>query len=89
MADAKRNIVHVREGDDLVIHWEGGILLLSKSKFAGYETGGGSPPRIWFEGSSALREILPPEQTLEVAQLQAHDVQVAVDQLEAAEPPVL
>jgi hypothetical protein len=90
MADEKkpRNIVHIHEGDDLVIHWEMGLVLLSKAQFAGYKTGGESPPQVMLDGF-ALRTMLPPGHTLEVAEVQPQNVNVAVDQLEAAELPVL
>jgi len=66
MADTdekKRNIVHLHAGDDLVIHWEDGLVLLSKSQFAGFETGGEGPPKVTFAGF-ALRTVLPPGHTL-------------------------
>lgn len=31
-----RNIVHVHAGDDLVVHWEGGLVLLSAIRLDGY-----------------------------------------------------
>lgn len=90
MADEKqRNIVHIHEGDDLVIHWEdGGLVLLSKARFYRGETSTRVAPRVTFEGVS-LRTILPPGHTLEVAEVKPENVDVAVDQLKAAEPPVL
>lgn len=48
----KRNIVHVNVDDDLVIHCEKGMVLLSRSRLRSYTTQVGGTPTVTLSGKA-------------------------------------